>query len=419
MSADASDPQSLGKRRRTRRAGSGSKGSAAAPAAVKEPANAASTQDSSNRRSPEKAKRSSSQDGQILAAIDIGTNNCRLLIARQKGDEFEVIDAFSRIVRLGEGVALTGELSKAAMDRTIDALKVCAKKMRRHRGVRARVIATEACRRARNGREFVERVRKETGLRIDIISTEDEARLAVAGCAPLTDPEAEHLLVFDIGGGSTELIWVDLSTVPSSRRRSLVKALAPPGRGRPKDFARSRAAEAHIADWVSVPLGVATLYDQFNGFGDEFARFEKMRKAFTEKLANFSTNGFVATPDRVAKLQLLGTSGTVTTLAGVHLGLPRYDRSQVDGIWMRSNALLDVTAQLLTAGFSGRAAMPCIGADRADFVMSGAAILNAIMMTWPSHRVRVADRGLREGLLYSLMQTTGARPSNGSKGHGA
>ena len=419
MSANAADPDSPDKRRQTRRSGAGSDRSSATPAAVKNTANGAAGAASDGRDTHDAVEREPNQDRQILAAIDIGTNNCRLLVARQKGDEFEVIDAFSRIVRLGEGVSRTGELSQAAMDRTIDALKVCAKKMRRHRGVRARVIATEACRRAKNGRQFVDRVRRETGLRIDIISTEDEARLAVAGCAPLTDPEAEHLLVFDIGGGSTELIWVDLSTVPSSRRRSLVKALAPPGRGRPKDLARSRAAEAHIADWVSVPLGVATLYDQFNGFGDEFARFERMRKAFTDRLANFSTNGFVATPDRVAKLQLLGTSGTVTTLAGVHLGLPRYDRSQVDGMWMRSNALLDVTAQLLMAGFSGRAAMPCIGADRADFVMSGAAILNSIMMTWPSHRIRVADRGLREGLLYSLMQTTGAPPSNGDRRNGA
>jgi len=348
-------------------------------------------------------------EGQLLAAIDIGTNNCRLLIARQTGDDFEVIDAFSRIVRLGEGVALTGVLSQAAMDRTVEALKVCARKIRRHKGIRVRVVATEACRRARNGREFVERVRRETGLRIDVISPEEEARLAVAGCAPLTDPSAEHLLVFDIGGGSTELIWVDLSTVPSSRRRSLVKALAPAGRGRPKDLARSRAAAAHIADWVSIPLGVATLYDKVESFGDEIARFDVMRRTFTEQLANFAAKGFVTSPDRLANLQLLGTSGTVTTLAGVHLGLPRYDRAQVDGLWMGSNALFDVTSQLLTAGFTGRAAMPCIGADRADFVMSGAAILNAIMMAWPSRRIRVADRGLREGMLYSLMQTTGGR----------
>jgi len=389
-------------RRPDGRRGGGSNG---AQAALKEP-------ESDGAHASSAPVAAQSEDGQILAAIDIGTNNCRLLIARQKGDDFEVIDAFSRIVRLGEGVAATGVLSPAAMDRTIEALKVCAKKLRRHKGIRARVVATEACRRARNGREFVERVRRETGLRIDVISPEDEARLAVAGCAPLTDPSAEHLLVFDIGGGSTELIWVDLSTVPSSRRRSLVMALAPPGRGRPKDYARSRAAAAHIAEWVSIPLGVATLYDQFDGFGDEVARFDSMRRAFNDQLANFAAKGFIASPDRLANLQLLGTSGTVTTLAGVHLGLPRYDRAQVDGLWVGSNALFDVTSQLLTAGFSGRAAMPCIGADRADFVMSGAAILNAIMMTWPSHRVRVADRGLREGMLYSLMQTTGGRPPN-------
>ncbi len=360
-----------------------------------------------------------SSDGQVLAAIDIGTNNCRLLIARQTGDDFDVIDAFSRVVRLGEGVALTGELSQKAMDRTIEALRICARKMRRHKGVRVRVVATEACRRARNGRAFVDRVRRETGLRIDVISTEDEARLAVAGCAPLTDPEAEHLLVFDIGGGSTELIWVNLSTVPPSRRRSLVRALAPAGRGRPKDSARARAAEAHIAGWISIPLGVATLYDQFTGFGDEYAQFEKMRKAFSDGLESFAANGFAPTPDRLSRLQLLGTSGTVTTLAGVHLGLPRYDRTKVDGLWVGSKSLFDVTSKLLTAGISGRSAIPCIGADRAEFLMSGAAILNAIMMTWPSPRVRVADRGLREGLLYSLMQTTGARPERGGNGNGA
>lgn len=423
MSVDATNSQTPKKRRPRRRRG-GSSGQAGAGGDTRPAGGVLQAEPLAEPKIPAvlegcNAVDAASVDGQILAAIDIGTNNCRLLIARQKGEDFEVIDAFSRIVRLGEGVALTGKLSEAAMSRTIDALKICAKKMRRHRGIRVRVVATEACRRARNGRDFVERARRETGLRIDVISPEEEARLAVAGCAPLTDPEAEQLLVFDIGGGSTELIWVDLSTVPSSRRRSLVKALAPPGRGRPIDSARARAAEAHIADWVSIPMGVATLYDQFSGFGDEPARFDSMRRAFTEGLSSFASKGFAPTPERLSRLQLLGTSGTVTTLAGVHLGLPRYDRSRVDGLWLGSKALFDVTSRLLTAGLSGRAEIPCVGADRAEFVMSGAAILNAIMMTWPSPRVRVADRGLREGLLYGLMQTTGGKRAKGSARHGA
>ena len=128
-----------------------------------------------------------------------------------------MIDSFSKSVQLGNGLETSGRLSRASMARTVGALKICQRKLHRHNVKRMRLVATEACRRATNAGEFIKVVERETGLRLEIIEPEEEARLAVAGCAPLIDPEAEHLLVFDIGGGSTELIWVDMSGTPSGR----------------------------------------------------------------------------------------------------------------------------------------------------------------------------------------------------------
>ena len=135
-------------------------------------------------------------------AVDLGTNNCRLLIARAVDGGFTVVDAFSRIVRLGEGVSQTGALSAVAMDRTIEALKVCAGKMQRRGVSLMRSVATEACRRAINGLEFLERSRAETGVDLEIISTAEEAKLAFSGCMPLLDRARPYAIVFDIGGGT-------------------------------------------------------------------------------------------------------------------------------------------------------------------------------------------------------------------------
>ena len=340
-----------------------------------------------------------------IAALDLGTNNCRLLVARPEGEGFVVIDAFSRAVRLGERVGHSGELSAEAQARAIKALRICAAKLRRHSVGNARIVATEACRRAANASAFMRRVARELGLRIEVITAEEEARLAVAGCAPLIDPEAEHLLVFDIGGGSTELIWVDMSRTPPSRRVALIRALAPAGRGTVED-ANARAAAAHIADWISIPLGVSTLHDRFAHIPDRRARFAAMSAEFEGLLAPFAP---YRAPDRAAlaeRLQIIGVSGTATTFGALHLGLRTYDRSRVDGLWLSARSAEDVTAALLDAP-PERPRPPEYGPGSAALMLSGAAILMTILHAWPVDRMRIADRGLREGMLYGLLQ--GAR----------
>ena len=345
----------------------------------------------------------------VYAALDLGTNNCRLLIARPEGRGFKVLDAFSRVVRLGEGVEEAGALSQKAMDRAVAALRICAEKMSRRRVTRARAIATEACRRAINGAEFVERVNREAGIQLDVIDAGEEARLAVAGCAPLFDSRRDCLLVFDIGGGSTEIVWIDLAATPRGRRRDLLLGVAPKLADPAAEEAEIRAL-AEGARWVSMPVGVVTLAERFNGLRDEKARFAAMKGHTEALLAPFAARGAAATNDRLRRMQLLGTSGTVTTLAGVHLELPRYNRAKVDGLWIGRDEIMAVIERLLSVGRDERAAIPCVGDDRSELVIAGAAILSAILDQWPAERLRVADRGLREGLLYGLMNRDGTGP---------
>ena len=314
------------------------------------------------------------------AALDLGTNNCRLLVARPVDGGFRVIDAFSRIVRLGEGLEQGGELSGAAMDRTIDALKVCALKMRRRRVVRARNVATEACRRAGNRDLFLDRVRSETGLEIEIISSDEEAKLAVAGCAPLIDREVSHALVFDIGGGSTELMWVR----------------------------RQDGAAAVIAS-ASLPFGVINLSEAHGTDIVPRAVYESMIADVEASLKEFDALHGIRPMIEDGAAQMLGTSGTVTTLAGIHLKLPRYDRQAVDGSYLSADAIRVVNNQLLAMDCRARAKEPCVGPARADLVLAGCAILDAILRTWPAPGLVVADRGLREGILLGLMGRSGLR----------
>jgi exopolyphosphatase/guanosine-5'-triphosphate,3'-diphosphate pyrophosphatase len=319
-----------------------------------------------------------------FAALDLGTNNCRLLVAKPVGEGFKVIDAFSRTVRLGEGLSKDGSLTQEAMDRAIEALKVCAQKMIRRGVTRAHCIATEACRTAHNGASFIERAEKETGLTLDVISTAQEARFAAAGCAPLLDRSCDKALVFDIGGGSTELIWLDL--IPLRQGKS----------------------EPVIAAWTSIPFGVVTLAEQYHQKADYNGRAEidvyrEMVDLVRSTIDNFAEAEPFYTTFESGRAHLIGNSGTVTTLAAVHLGLRRYDRSRVDGVWVNSQEMTDLVKNLSEIGISGRAESPCIGEDRADLLLPGCAILTAIQEAWPSERMRVADRGLREGILLALM----------------
>lgn len=336
---------------------------------------------------------------QLYAALDLGTNSCRMLIAQPKGSQFHVVDSFSKSVQLGHGLEASGRLSRASMSRTVQAIQICRRKIEQHQVKRMRLVATEACRRARNARDFVRYVERETGLRLEVIQPEEEARLAVVACAPLVSTRTEQLLVVDIGGGSTELVWIDLSAVPRhDRPRAIMRLHAgfhPP---------ESPFPAAKVVDWISVPLGVATLKDQFSDVEDDAARFALMSWYFEEKLADFSP--YNASHPREG-FQIIGTSGTVTTVAASHLGLRRYDRNKVDGLRMTSDQIDRVIRDYLSLGPEGRRTDPRIGRDRHTLIMSGAAILQALMRIWPTDRLSVADRGLREGLLYAQMSADG------------
>lgn len=314
------------------------------------------------------------------AALDLGTNNCRLLVARagRGGDHaFTVIDAFSRIVRLGEGLAASGALCEAAMGRTVAALKICADKVASHRVSGARFIATEACRRAANCADFMARVERETGLALEIISTEEEARLVVAGCAPLLDRGVPHALVFDIGGGSTELVWLRL---------------------------HEGAEDPEILDSMSLPHGVVTLSDRYGGCDVSAATYAAMVEEIHAAICAVEGRHGICRRIAAGEVQMLGSSGTVTTLAAVHLALPRYIRRRVDGAMLSFEALRGASQFLARQSHDERARHPCIGLERADLVLAGCAILEAICALWPVGRLRVADRGIREGILFGLVR---------------
>lgn len=333
-----------------------------------------------------RARQRAARPGQVMAALDLGTNNCRLLIARQGANGFQVIDAFSRIVRLGEGVSQTGELAPAAMDRTIEALKVCSAKMQRRGVSLTRSVATEACRRAANGVAFLERTRAEANIDLEIITTAEEAKLAFSGCMPLLDRNTPFAIVFDIGGGSTELGWLALE----------------PGQ------------HPRIIAWHSMPLGVVTLSEHFGAEAadgeDPSIYYERMVAEVQDQLAPFAQAIGAHRLIARTQVQLLGTSGTVTTLAGIRMDLPRYDRSVVDGSFLDFGDVDRISRKLASQSCAERATNPCIGTERADLVVAGCAILSAVCRQWPIGRLRVADRGVREGILMSLM--TGTAPDN-------
>ena len=323
------------------------------------------------------APRPPSERGQAerIAALDLGTNNCRLLIASARGGALRIVDAFSRIVRLGEGVAQTGVLSPAAMQRALEALEICAGKIARRGVSRGRYIATQACRAASNGEAFLAEVKKATGLEFEIIAPAEEARLSVRGCIELLDPDAEAGLVFDIGGGSTEISWIVADG------------------GRPR-----------VVAWASFPLGVVNLSEAWGGREISAETYERIVDSVRIRFrAHGDPAGLKPVFDR-GGAHVLGTSGTVTSIAGVHLNLQRYRRDLVDGLWISRAEAVAVTERLRAMDFDARAAEPCIGVERADLVVCGCAILDALLREWPTERIRVADRGLREGILADLLE---------------
>ena len=315
----------------------------------------------------------------VYAALDLGTNNCRLLIACPSGDGFRVVDSFSRIIRLGEGISATGCISEAAIERAIAALSICRDKIELRRAKRLRLIATEACRAASNAAGFRDRVAAATGIRLEVIDRETEAALAVIGCSPLLDPKGRGAILFDIGGGSTELVRIERDPGESN-------------------------AEPRIKAWMSIPLGVVSLAEHFGGRDVSQQSYARMVEEVARHVAPFAAGHAGDLRD----MHLLGTSGTVTTLAGIHLNLARYDRRRVDGTWMSDADITATIAKLLGMSYSERANNNCISAERADLVLAGCAILDAIRNAFPLPRLRVADRGLREGMLVEMMREDGA-----------
>ena len=316
----------------------------------------------------------------VFAAIDLGTTNCRLLVATPTPTGFAVKETFSRITRLGEGLVSDGILSERAIKRTIFALKLCAKRLEKYKTVRTRFVATEACRRAKNGPDFIARVKKETGLNLEIISFEEECRLGVAGCVPLINRNIRHALVFDIGGGSTE---VSLAKIDEKN-------------------------QAVIEGVLSFPLGVITVSEAFTGKGLSSAAYRAVVKKVLSYLQPFEKHYGILKIIEQGDIQMIAMSGTVTTIGAFHLGLPVYNRAVVDGLALSYEDLARAKRKLEKLPYAQKEAHPCIGPQRADLSLPGCAILQGICEMWPIGEVTIADRGLREGIVLDLIRTENA-----------
>jgi len=319
------------------------------------------------------------------AALDLGTNNCRLLIARASGESFKVIDSYSRVVRLGKGLTASGRLSDESMEAAIEALTVCQKKMKARRVKRWRCVATEACRKAENGQDFLARVKSEVGINLEVISPRVEARLAVMGCLNLIDPTKDVVLVIDIGGGSTELSWVDIRRLRDPQGK--VRVYRPP-----------------ISAWASLPVGVVTLSERVPEHEDRAVWYEDLKQVVRDEIVKAGCETRFTNSFKAGRGHLIGTSGTITSLAGIHLKLPYYQRDKVDGLWLRLTDAVRVARDMASRSPEERALEPCIGEDRARLLVAGCAITDVLCEMWPSKMVRVADRGLREGMLMGLLQ---------------
>lgn len=350
-------------------------------------------------RSRPRRNRAPGRKPKAYAALDLGTNNCRLLIAKPVQTGFRVIDSYSKVVRLGAGLASSGRLSDQSMEAAVEAIGVCARKMKSKSVKRWRCVATQACRQASNCDEFLTAVKSETGIALEIISPRVEARLSVMGCLNLIDLSKDVVLVVDIGGGSTELSWVD------------VRKLRDPN-------TKLRVHRPPISAWASLPVGVVTLSEQVPEHEDRATWYEDMKNRVRECIIAAGCETRFTNTFKAGKGHIIGTSGTITSLAGIHLKLPYYQRNKVDGMWMPTQAAVDIARNMASRSPESRAEEPCIGYDRAKLLVAGCAITDVLCEMWPSERVRVADRGLREGMLMGLMEQTQILDySNGGNGH--
>lgn len=339
-------------------------------------------------------------DGALYAALDLGTNNCRLLVASidktpsaHSPAGLRVVDSFSRIVRLGEGISQTGKFSEEAMARTLGALNVCKKKLNKYEMKAVRLVATEACRKSTNTEEFLGRVKEQLELDIEVISNEEEARLAFLGCSSLLAESAHRAIVFDIGGGSTELMWIDVQEAHDRNRK-----------GNKKVENEGAVERKVISDWLSIDSGVMNLADRFGGNNFADVAYEDMVKYIVQRIKPFDEANGISESLGNSRVQMLSTSGTVTTLAAIHLALPKYDRTKVDGLKLKVSDIRQTIETLLSMRPFERFNHPCVGHERADFILSGCAVFDAISRVWPTGEITIADRGVREGIIISLMQ---------------
>lgn len=320
----------------------------------------------------------------IIAAIDLGTNSCRLLVARIEGQTFRVIDSFSRVVRLGEGIQATNLLTDEAIERTIEALKICQSKILQNNAEVIRAVTTEACRRAVNSDVLLQRVQDEIGINLEVITPNEEARLALSGCAGILNSRIPYAIAFDIGGGSTEVMWLHISE--------------------PRRLHRRRFPVIQVLDCISLPYGVVTLSDYFNSKERATAVYHDIRKEISTQLIEFSHKNGIYNHLEKRRVQMIGTSGTVTTLAAINMGLERYDRRLIDGVFLEVCDIHNICKSILDMSMEERSMHPCIGMGRSDLVIMGTAILEGICDTWPVQKLRVADRGVREGILMELLK---------------
>jgi len=335
-------------------------------------------------RFPFVRRQSTLQSGVVIAAIDLGTTSCRLLVARPEGTNFRVIDSFSRVVRLGEGIQANNHLQPGAIARTLDALKICRDKISKNNVSKMRAVTTEACRRADNSAELLDRARIDLGIDIEVINPLEEARLALSGCAAVLDPDIPYAVAFDIGGGSTEIIWLRLLPSPKNRR--------------------SRIPIVEVIDCTSLPFGVVTLSEIYGTHFTDFGIYQDLRNKVASEVKRFTEKNNIDTYIQKEQVQMAGTSGTITTIGAIHLNLPKYDRRFIDGLFLQLTDIHQVSESLLAMTHLERAQSACIGPGRADLVVMGTAILEGICDVWALPRLRVADRGVREGILMDLLE---------------
>lgn len=338
----------------------------------------------SNRKHPK-------SNGQpIIAAIDLGTNSCRLLVAKIEGQTFRVIDSFSRVVRLGEGIQSTNMLTNDAIERTVEALKICKTKVVQNSVEIIRAVTTEACRRAGNSDLLIQRVQEEAGISLEVITPEEEARLALSGCAGILNSRIPYAIAFDIGGGSTEVMWLRINE--------------------PRRLHRRRFPIIEVIDCISLPYGVVTMSDYYSSRERASNVYHEIRKEVSSRLIDFSQRNGIFNHLEKRRIQMIGTSGTVTTLAAINMGLEKYDRRLIDGVFLNVFDIHNICKSIFDMTLEERSLHPCIGTGRSDLVIMGTSILEGICDTWPVQKLRVADRGVREGILMELMKALA--PSN-------